>query len=82
MSIATQQLSLADLSTGQHGVIQGCQAQGALKLKLLNMGFIPGTQVTMIRNAPLRDPIEIGIQNYLLTLRRSEARLIKVTSHD
>jgi len=76
-----QQPSLADLITGQQGVIQDCLAQGTLKLKLLNMGFIPGTKVTMIRNAPLRDPIEISIQNYLLTLRRSEAKLIMVKYH-
>ncbi len=81
MPTSIQQPSLADLITGQQGVIQDCLAQGTLKLKLLNMGFIPGTKVTMIRNAPLRDPIEISIQNYLLTLRRSEAKLIMVKYH-
>ncbi len=82
MTTSIQQPSLADLSNGQQGIIQSCTAHGTLKLKLLNMGFIPGTKVTMIRNAPLRDPIEIEIQNYLLTLRRSEAKLIKVKCHD
>lgn len=80
MSESTQHTALTDLNDGQQGIIQNCSAQGILKLRLLNMGFIPGTTVTMIRNAPLRDPIEIGIQSYLLTLRRSEAKLIEVKS--
>jgi len=42
------------------------------------MGFIPGAEIQMIRNAPLRDPIEVGVQNYLITLRHSEAELIEV----
>ena len=78
MTKSIQHPSLAELSSNQQGIIQSCTARGILKLKLLNMGFIPGTKVNMIRNAPLRDPIEIGIQDYLLTLRRSEASLIKV----
>ncbi len=78
MSLSSHKQSLADLTDGEKGTISSCGARGALKQKLLNMGFIPGTTVHMIRNAPLRDPIEIGIQNYLLTLRRSEAQLIEV----
>lgn len=78
MTKSIQKSSLTDLSNGQQAIIENCTAQGSLKLKLLNMGFIPGAEVTMIRNAPLRDPIEIGIQNYLLTLRRNEAQLIEV----
>jgi Fe2+ transport system protein FeoA len=49
-----------------------------LKQKLLSMGFIPGTEIVMLRNAPLRDPIEIGIHSCLITIRRSEAVLLKV----
>lgn len=78
MTKRLQHPSLAELKKGQQGTIQSCTAQGVLKQKLLNMGFITGATVHMIRNAPLRDPIEIGIQNYLLTLRRSEAMLIEV----
>lgn len=78
MTKSIHQTSLTDLKNGQQAIIKKCSTQGLLKQKLLNMGFIPGTTVHMIRNAPLRDPIEIGIQNYLLTLRRSEAQLIEV----
>ncbi|MEA3466346.1 MAG: ferrous iron transport protein A [Thermodesulfobacteriota bacterium] len=75
---AKASLLLSDLQQDQRGTIKMCVASGVLKQKLLNMGFIPGAEVLMIRNAPLRDPIEIGIQNYLLTVRRSEAKLIRV----
>jgi Fe2+ transport system protein FeoA len=44
----------------------------------MDMGFIPGAEVLMVRNAPLRDPIEIEIQNSFLSVRRSEAACIKV----
>ena len=71
-------LHLSDLMQNQKGIIQHCAAEGMLKQKLLSMGFIPGAEILMIRNAPLRDPIEIGIHNCLVTIRRSEAELIKV----
>lgn len=71
-------LFLCDLKQNQKGIIQHCAAQGMLKQKLLSMGFIPGTEIIMLRNAPLRDPIEIGIHNCLITIRRSEAALLKV----
>ncbi len=69
---------LSDLGQNQRGIILHCAAEGMLKQKLLSMGFIPGTEIIMLRNAPLRDPIEIGIHNCLITIRRSEAELLKV----
>ena len=69
---------LSDLKKNQRAVIKACSAEGPLKQKLISMGFIPGAQIRMIRNAPLRDPLEVEIHNYLITLRRSEARLIEL----
>lgn len=69
---------LSDLKQNQRGTIHHCAVEGLLRQKLLSMGFIPGTEVCMIRNAPLRDPIEIEIHNCLLTIRRSEAERITV----
>ncbi|MBN1959019.1 MAG: ferrous iron transport protein A [Desulfuromonadales bacterium] len=71
-------VNLADLKQNERAVIRRSSACGLLGHKLVNMGFIPGAEVHMIRNAPLRDPIEIGIQNYMVTLRRAEAALIEV----
>jgi len=73
-----KQTNLSCLGKGQKGVVSANKAKGQLKQKLLNMGVIPGAEIQMIRNAPLRDPIEIGVQNYLITLRHAEAELIEV----
>lgn len=70
--------SLSDLPKGKGGIVHKILAKGLLKQKLLNMGFIPGAEIQMIRNAPLRDPIEIGIQYYMISLRRTEAALIQI----
>jgi Fe2+ transport system protein FeoA len=71
-------LSLSDLKKNETGQVVCSLAQGVLKHKLISMGFVPGIQIKMVRNAPLRDPIEIAIQNSLVTLRRTEAQLIVV----
>lgn len=71
-------LYLSQLAVQRKAIVRSCSASGPLQQKLLNMGFIPGAVILMIRNAPLRDPIEIGIQNYYLSIRRSEAALIEV----
>nr|WP_306458725.1 ferrous iron transport protein A [Aliarcobacter vitoriensis] len=53
-------------------------AQGKLLYKLLDMGFVEGTILEIIREAPLYDPMELKIHNYNLTLRKSEANLIEI----
>ncbi|MDL5168240.1 FeoA family protein [Proteus faecis] len=53
-----------------------------LKQKLFNMGFIPGVSIEMIRSAPLLDPIEIKVLDYLVVLRREEASMIEVEIND
>ena len=73
-----QVMSLSELSKNQRAFIRACRATGPLKAKLINMGFVPGVEVMMVRSAPLKDPLEITIHNYLITLRRAEAALIEV----
>ncbi len=73
-----QVMHLSELGKNQRATIRACRATGSLKAKLINMGFIPGVEVMMVRSAPLRDPLEITIHNYLITLRRAEAALIEV----
>ncbi|MDL2268957.1 ferrous iron transport protein A [Desulfosarcina sp. OttesenSCG-928-A07] len=77
-TIAQPCTTLSSLQKNQRGIIRHCNADGLLKQKLISMGFVPGVEILMVRNAPLRDPIEISLQNYLVTLRRNEARLIEV----
>ena len=53
--------------------------EGELRLRLLDMGLIPRTEVTLIKVAPMGDPIEIRVRGYELTLRVSDARNIEVS---
>lgn len=50
---------------------------GALRCRLLDMGLIPGTTVTVIKVAPMGDPIEIRLRGYELTLRKEDASMIE-----
>ncbi len=53
-------------------------SESPLKQRLMSMGLIPGTKVTVLRSAPMGDPIAIGIRSYNLALRREDAALISV----
>ncbi len=59
--------------------ILSVKADGALKRRLLEMGFLPGRNVKVVRNAPLRDPMEVEVLGYHLTIRKDEAAHIEVT---
>ena len=71
---------LADLSTGSRGVIVHVLGQGAFRKRISEMGFVKGQVVKVIKNAPLKDPVEYEIMGYKVSLRRSEADLIEVIS--
>lgn len=71
-------MTLDELSPGQKCTIVDVHLEGAEMQRLLDMGFIEGTPVEMIRNAPLLDPIDIQIKGYQVALRRNEARGVEV----
>lgn len=71
---------LADLSTGSRGVIVHVLGQGAFRKRISEMGFVKGQLVKVIKNAPMKDPVEYEIMGYMVSLRRSEADLIEVVS--
>ena len=50
----------------------------SLRRRLLDMGITPKTQVTVVRCAPLGDPIELNVRGYALTLRKADAQLVEV----
>jgi len=58
--------------------ILSIDATDALRTKLLDMGFVSGASLEVVREAPLYDPIELKIHRYLLSLRKSEAHLVQV----
>ena len=71
-------LTLADVQTGEYGVIVRITGHGSFRHRLMEMGFVRGEKVKVIRNAPLRDPIEYEIMGGHVSLRRIEARRVEV----
>ena len=71
-------LTLADVKTGEYGVIVRVTGHGSFRHRLMEMGFVRGEKVKVIRNAPLRDPIEYEIMQGHVSLRRVEARRVEV----
>lgn len=71
-------LKLADIPTGNECVIVKVHGHGSFRNRIVEMGFVKGEKVTVIKNAPLRDPIEYKIMDAHISLRRSEANFIEV----
>ncbi|BDU68770.1 hypothetical protein GETHOR_08710 [Geothrix oryzae] len=76
----TQNLSipLSDLQPGDEGEVIQVQAQGQIRQRLLEMGFIRGARLRVEKLAPLGDPMELVIKGYHLSLRRDESACILV----
>lgn len=70
--------TLFDLHEGQRGLITKVRGRGAFRKRITEMGFVRGKEVTVIKSAPLLDPVEYKILGYNVSLRQSEARLIEV----
>lgn len=75
-------MTLDELKIGHTGTITAVGGEGALRLRLLDMGLIPKTKVTMVKMAPLGDPIEICVRGYELTLRKDDARNISLAKEE
>lgn len=69
---------LSHLAIGSQAVVREFPKQGSAFLRLREMGLMPGTSLTLVRTAPLGDPLEIKLRGYNLTLRKSEAEQILV----
>lgn len=69
---------LGDIRPGKKARIRCHHAKGAIRQRLLDLGFIPESEVNVIRKAPLGDPIQCKVADYNVTLRQSEASLIEV----
>lgn len=73
---------LNDLEIGRSAVVKSINGQGAVRQHLLDMGVIPDSVVTVIKYAPMGDPVEVRLYDYELTLRLSEAEQIEVEPTD
>lgn len=80
-------MDLMNLKPGQHGRVIGIDATPSLRAdtvdilsrRLMELGFIPGTVVTMMHRAPIaRDPISVTVRGMHIALRRNEAKLVRI----
>lgn len=73
-------MTLKDLEIGKSAIIHSVGGEGELRQHFLDMGVIPGTEVTVIKFAPMGDPVELRIHGYELTLRLADAEKIEIKS--
>ena len=71
-------MKLSELAVGASAVVREFPRAGAAFIRLREMGLLAGTRLTLVRTAPLGDPIEIKLRGYHLTLRKSEAEHVLV----
>ena len=71
-------MTLKELGIGKNAVIKSVGGEGALRQHFLDMGIIPGAEVTLVKLAPMGDPMELQIHGYELTLRLAEADQIEI----
>lgn len=72
--------TLADLKVGSQGKVATVEGDDEVSLRLLEMGLTPGVRVSMLGVAPLGDPLEFEVRGYRLSLRRSEAARVRLSS--
>ncbi len=74
-------MKLSDLKTGEKAVVVKVSGHGSFRKRITEMGFIKGSVVKAVMNAPLKDPIEYEIIGYRISLRREEAAMIEILSY-
>ena len=78
MGIQKAPRSLAELDVGGRGRIVALEGTGAIAVRLLEMGLVPGVDVALVKRAPMGDPLEIRVRDYHLSLRLEEARRVRL----
>ena len=71
-------MTIRDLKIGESAIITTVGGEGSLRQHFLDMGVIPGTVVTVVKFAPMGDPVEVMIHGYMLTMRLADAEKIEV----
>ena len=71
-------MTLDQLKTGQRAVIRSIQGEGPLVQRLMALGLLEGSEISVVRRAIGGDPIEVEVMGYALSLRAEEARRIEV----
>ena len=73
-------MTLLDLNKGEKAIITKVIGRGAFRKRILEMGFVIGKEISIVKKAPLRDPVEYSIMGYNVTLRNSEASMIQIVT--
>ena len=73
---------LSELACGERGRVVSLHGEHRSSTRLMELGLLPGTVVEVVRFAPLRDPIELRLRGYALSIRRAEAKQIFVCDVD
>ena len=71
-------MTLNDINPGQECRIVDVNLDGATGQRLMDMGFMPGTKVQIVRNAPLVDPVDLLLRGYHVSIRHQEAKGVEV----
>lgn len=71
-------MKLSEIPLGSTATVRDFPRSGATFIRLREMGLLAGTRVTLVRAAPLGDPLEIKLRGYHLSLRKAEAEMIEV----
>lgn len=71
-------MTLDELASGREAEVVDIHLEGAELQRLLDMGFVEGTRLRVIRNAPLLDPIDVSIRDCQIAVRRNEAKGVEV----
>ncbi|OQX68941.1 MAG: hypothetical protein B6A08_07360 [Sorangiineae bacterium NIC37A_2] len=72
-------MTLADLEIGTEARIESVGGARAFRRRLLELGLVPGTSVTLVRQAPFGDPLELRARGSVLSIRRAEAETVHVS---
>ncbi len=78
MSVSSSRRPLARVPVGATATVSRVSGSRPVVRRLLEMGLVPGTRVTVQREAPLGDPVELRVRNYALSIRRADAQGIEV----
>ena len=78
MAKQAQPETLADVAVGETATVERVTCPRPIAVRLYEMGLVPGTEVTVTRVAPLGDPLELEVRGYTLSIRRQEARGVRV----
>jgi ferrous iron transport protein A len=78
MTAPSSTRTLSRLAVGSSAVVSRVAGTRNIVRRLLEMGLVPGTRVTVERQAPFGDPIELRVRNYSLSIRRAEAHGIEI----